>query len=383
MKKNAFTIVELVVTITILIILLSISFFSYGAYTSQARDTLRIEDLKNIEKAIKLYELKKWDFPNPENWVFWERNLQEVESLDKVPVDPITKEKYKYTLSGDWRKYKLEATLENGEKYVLENKVLASEGDELRINNVILVDNLYGDIIYAWENIKVKILVSWWTWNYQLSATNLPEGLRIDWLNIVWSVETFWDYIFDLIIDDWKNQIIQKVNPFKVLEKPIPKIISYNNSDIYNKINIILDLKTNNDAKNILSSQNLPEWLRIEWKKILWSLENAWQYNFDITLDNWLVQNSIPISLDIKELPISQKCIDSNNSFYLRYKNNYAWISVNENWDINSNWKYWAFVRKGDYNSLEIKEMFKERIKEGNSGYIDIGSDECFVFWIL
>lgn len=58
--KKGFTLIELIIVITILLILLTIAFLNFWNYVSEARDSVRISDLKNIEKALLLYEMKEW-----------------------------------------------------------------------------------------------------------------------------------------------------------------------------------------------------------------------------------------------------------------------------------------------------------------------------------
>lgn len=58
-NKKAFTLVELIIVITILVILATIWFINFWNYWSQARDSLRKSDLKNIEKSINLYKAEK------------------------------------------------------------------------------------------------------------------------------------------------------------------------------------------------------------------------------------------------------------------------------------------------------------------------------------
>ena len=58
MKKQGFTIVELLVIIVVIGILASISVFAYNGVQAKARDADRISDLEGIADAIKLYRLK-------------------------------------------------------------------------------------------------------------------------------------------------------------------------------------------------------------------------------------------------------------------------------------------------------------------------------------
>ena len=51
-NKNAFTLVEIVVAVTILIILTSIWFLYYSTYAPKARDVVRNQDLVNISDVM-------------------------------------------------------------------------------------------------------------------------------------------------------------------------------------------------------------------------------------------------------------------------------------------------------------------------------------------
>lgn len=121
MFKKAFTIVELIVVITILAILSTIAFISLSDYTWKSKDAVRMSDLKNIQKVLQLYETKNSSYPEPDlvNWksVFWETAFLKVWKLNSLPKDP-NWEFYFYELNQDWW-YKLKANLENGEEFVL------------------------------------------------------------------------------------------------------------------------------------------------------------------------------------------------------------------------------------------------------------------------
>jgi prepilin-type N-terminal cleavage/methylation domain-containing protein len=61
MKKlnKAFTLVELIVVITILAILATISYIYLNNYTIDARDTARLTDINSINKALKVYHTSR------------------------------------------------------------------------------------------------------------------------------------------------------------------------------------------------------------------------------------------------------------------------------------------------------------------------------------
>ncbi len=70
MKKQntyAFTLVELVVVITILAVLGTIGFLSISGYSKKARNSNRVYDMKVIEKALSVYIQTTSLYPNPDS----------------------------------------------------------------------------------------------------------------------------------------------------------------------------------------------------------------------------------------------------------------------------------------------------------------------------
>ncbi|PZM86517.1 hypothetical protein DLH72_00780 [Candidatus Gracilibacteria bacterium] len=138
-KNRAFTLVELLITITILAILATIAFLSFGNYAGDARDSVRISDLKNIQKSFELKLGKGSLLPEPDEkstigvsldetpgilWYegkFGEEVLKEMKEFSELPLDPSDKSKYKYLVTEDREHYYLEANLESGEKIVVTN----------------------------------------------------------------------------------------------------------------------------------------------------------------------------------------------------------------------------------------------------------------------
>lgn len=55
MKKRAFTLFELLVSISIIGILIAVASLSYGSAQKKARDARRIEDMNSIQKAAEMY----------------------------------------------------------------------------------------------------------------------------------------------------------------------------------------------------------------------------------------------------------------------------------------------------------------------------------------
>ena len=66
-RVKAFTLVELIVVITILAILWTIAFLSLQWYSQSARDSVRVSDIKNIEKWLWVMLVKSWILPTPDD----------------------------------------------------------------------------------------------------------------------------------------------------------------------------------------------------------------------------------------------------------------------------------------------------------------------------
>jgi prepilin-type N-terminal cleavage/methylation domain-containing protein len=65
--KKAFTLVELMVVITVLGILSTIGFVSYVGYAQDSRDGVRVANLNDIKKGLELKKSQTGDFPIPDN----------------------------------------------------------------------------------------------------------------------------------------------------------------------------------------------------------------------------------------------------------------------------------------------------------------------------
>jgi prepilin-type N-terminal cleavage/methylation domain-containing protein len=119
--NQAFTLVELIVVITILAILWTIAFISFQNYTSNARDWVRIADLNSIKKNLELFITEKWFYPTPDNvtnityswaiawsqWTVWDNVITNLARLNKKPTDPLTNSEYTYSITNAKTEYQL------------------------------------------------------------------------------------------------------------------------------------------------------------------------------------------------------------------------------------------------------------------------------------
>lgn len=125
-NNTALTLVELIVMITILGILLTIAMINLSWHGRTSRDSLRISDVSSIGKALELYALDYWEYPNPTDyttvtyswanvwnqWIFSGSVLKDIERLSNIPLDPLTNNGYAYSINRLKSKYQLATSLE-------------------------------------------------------------------------------------------------------------------------------------------------------------------------------------------------------------------------------------------------------------------------------
>ena len=123
----AFTLVELIVVITILAILWTIAFISLQWYSTSARDSSRLSDLSVMKTSLELFQLDAGKYPEPtgfvpvtysgwlvwKQWSFWESVFANTDIMDKIPTDPLTDKVYTYSITNNWFKYELWWIIEN------------------------------------------------------------------------------------------------------------------------------------------------------------------------------------------------------------------------------------------------------------------------------
>ena len=125
--KGGFTLVELIVTITILVILWTISFIAVQRYTKDSRDSVRISDIANIQQALGVYIVAVWQYPTPSNgvnitysgwtvwtqWSVWDNVIKNLWRLNKKPVDPRYGIEYSYSVTGFKKEYVIWGVMES------------------------------------------------------------------------------------------------------------------------------------------------------------------------------------------------------------------------------------------------------------------------------
>jgi len=257
-NKNAFTIVELIVVVTIISILWAIWFWAYSSNIADSRDSQRKSDLAQVESALKIYKQKRWYYPIPwdnfnitYSWttVAYEWRLNEnthINTLEKLPLDPKIKQAYFYSTTKNKQEFELSATVENGD---LSQAILVW-------NYKTVSKNILPSITLATypainSNVEIKAWLGNGDTNRNLFVYNWQEN------NLVYSFDDPFEPI-----SDWTEDFIWS------LQKAISTKNFWQNSDYRNCVEIseawkiIIPLTASQFEYQIISSN--------------WALTNTW-----------------------------------------------------------------------------------------------------------
>ncbi len=233
MKKTKnllwFTFIELIISITIIIILSAIWFSSYTEHLENSRDSERKADLSWVSSALKLHRTKRFSLPTPWNnfnilnsWYIsatqWKLdNTTIISTIDKTPRDPYINIPYVYSITRNKQEFQLATTLENNWKntayLVWDYKTVAKN----IIPTIVLAltpswDIEVKDAVWAWSANRTKFVFD--NWSHNLPYTfNSPYIAYSDWTSFTWiltdSSIRWWqnsDYrSCNEITDIWKN----------------------------------------------------------------------------------------------------------------------------------------------------------------------------------
>lgn len=187
---KAFTLLELMVVITILIIVSTVIFYSVTWFLKQSRDVSRFENLNRIKFWIELFVTEKWFYPKPNNpkniifsgwllwtqWTFWDESLISIWNLSSKPVDLVSLNDFAYSLANDEKQYELWAVL---------------EADELMFNSLF-------SKTFAKNKIPVRSMVVW-NYNWLTLSVSTWWLVYVLWIPTILSYDTTENDIIKLI----------------------------------------------------------------------------------------------------------------------------------------------------------------------------------------
>ncbi len=128
--KKGFSLVELLVVITIIAILSVVAYSAVGGQTIKARDSKRKQDLNTIQSALELYFVEFGTYPDSlENGAIGDGKIPK-KFLSSIPTDPGADTAYIYATDGI--SFAIAATLENdGRTINYEAYVVGNSDDDL------------------------------------------------------------------------------------------------------------------------------------------------------------------------------------------------------------------------------------------------------------
>lgn len=106
-KTKGFTLIEILIVVSIIGLLASVVLVGLGGFRSRGRDTRRITDLRALQNGLEVYYARNVVYPD---------NLSQLISstygITKLPKDPGSNSDYYYGYSSDHQTYIIAAKLE-------------------------------------------------------------------------------------------------------------------------------------------------------------------------------------------------------------------------------------------------------------------------------
>lgn len=352
-KKHWFTLVELIVVITILAILWSIAFVSFNWYAASARDWTRISDMRNLSKWLVLYFTKVWKYPTPENfstitasgtiiryqWYAWLRVLDTswIWNINQWSSrDPKSWEFYTYTTDGGNLQYSIAWYFETW--------------DFFSFNSVIPQANAS----YTWWIVKMI-----WAWLWVLCDWVKPihelyaSGITIDIIN-TWNTYTLKYWFNDEFI--WTGAVLYSAyynrDRYLLTNKDLAKyddwLVWYRDMETTVLSWSMLVMKDFSKNWNHLSCYDL--WARLNnWTLVScwtsWPVINKWKMEFDGVDDYIRLNKSVYTPSMTMILKVKPKILDNDRHWFIGYQDWWGWRPFNLRNTRNDTIAWWWFHR--------------------------------------
>jgi prepilin-type N-terminal cleavage/methylation domain-containing protein len=365
-KTKAFTLVELIVTITILAILWTIAFISLQWYSKTARDSVRVSDIRSMEISLELFQIDSWIYPEPTKWVaitylwaevwtqgtLWNSVIKNLQKLNKIPLDPLTNNEYTYSRLNTKKEYEIWA--------ILEWDLVSSNAVNL-INQTQATEKIASTYI-KWTYNGIVSKLSTWSIVYILAVpsiitTDINE-VTLEWIIVnqklsynntknipssyIWYNQTWWlDYnsttpnniiVFQWDIKDLTSSWTLQINFIENLQAAYTwSSVLINNSDIKNILSadIVNDPNWTTFLSQVLIQQTIDK--NIEISAILNSLteQQSW---------SWTSSSS---SLTKLSLWTSHSCFVLDT----------WWVKC---WWFNTYWQLWDWTTTDRYTPIDV-----------------------------
>jgi general secretion pathway protein G len=128
--KNGFTLIEILIVITIIGLLTSVVLVGLGSFRSRGRDARRIADVRETQNALELYYSKKQEYPQTSDWKTLKELIANADiGVSSIPNDPLSSQDYLY--GSDGQGYIIGAKLEDDTNSNLKDSF---KGTEYEVN---------------------------------------------------------------------------------------------------------------------------------------------------------------------------------------------------------------------------------------------------------
>lgn len=205
--SKAFTLVELIIVITIITILWAISFLSYQWFTLSARDSNRITQVANITRAIEAYRINK-TVPMPENairienngnliayqWYLWQEWLSIIGGNPRWWKDPKDDTYFSYYVTESFYNYQLLVYLERWVSYIPQTYADAVDYSK-RIVRV------YGDRLWILTDIN------------NTPIQEIPNIKAVGKFDIATATGVYVAYLWENYVIEWTGSMLTQISP--------------------------------------------------------------------------------------------------------------------------------------------------------------------------
>ena len=307
-KQKAFTLVELIVVITILAVLATVAFVSFQWYGQSSRDSVRLADLRSMEKVNDLYRLTHSKYPTPNDsiwityswstawiqWVFWTNSYSSNTSLSNVPTDPLTGLPYSYSITNTKQEYQIAVVL---------------EWEVSQLNTQSYAWDQIASVYVKWDYNGKFIKVHTWSLDYLLWVPSIiaSDITSVDMMEIINNQRLVYKWYNNLPASySWSiynNNGWFNFTPNQVI------LFEWEVSDLVNspteRITFLDNLQTNYSWSVIASESNIAEIINTD------SGSNHWN---NIVAN--LLNNSLNTNITILDVPINQINTGSSDIYY-------------------------------------------------------------------
>jgi len=299
-------------------------FISIQWYSKSSRDSARISDISRIKTSLELFHINTWKYPSTTNgfevtysgsevwtqWDFWKSTFDMVSRLDDIPVDPLTLNKYTYSVLNTDQEYEI--------AWIMEWDELGFIGNS-----------------YAWENVVNAIV----TWNYngilaKVTSNNINYVLAVPTI-ISWE-KTLLETIFtnrSFVYTGYKNiPFSYSWSTYNPLGEIDLNLVSTNQSEYVLYIWPISDLS---DEDNVWPRIGLLEDLKIVYS---WSIIDTSALQQITSITNFTDSNSVAVNLAwvIVNNTLGSEIYVTDSDVLLTV----GWLPISEFWA--SNIKFWV-----------------------------------------